>query len=169
MEVSLAAALPLAAHILLVLCVLGGVLGSALPAVPGASIIWLGVVAHGLMTGWEPLGLWIQVTIMVLALLALVSQFLITALGAKRTGATMWGVIGALLGLMVGFAIPIPILGPLAGAFGGALLAEHLATGKEGKEALRAGAGALIGTLVGTMAEFTIALVMTAVIALAFL
>jgi len=169
METTLATALPIAAHILLAVCVIGGVIGSALPAVPGASIIWLGVVAHGLMTSWQPLGLWSQVTIMVLALLALGCQFLITALGAKKSGATLWGAMGALLGLMVGMAIPIPLVGPLAGAFGGALLAEHLATGKEGHEALRAGAGAVIGALVGAVAEFAIALAMAGVIVLAFL
>jgi uncharacterized protein YqgC (DUF456 family) len=161
--------LPIAASVVLALCVIGGVIGSALPAIPGASIIWLGVVLHGVMTGWQPLGLWIQVSIMVLALLAMGCQFVVTALGAKKTGASMWGALGALVGLMVGMLVPIPILGPLAGAFGGALLAEHVATGKQGEEALLAGAGAVAGALIGAMAEFVIALVMTAVILLAFL
>ena len=120
------------------------------------------------MTGWQPLGLWTQLSIMVLTLLAIGCQFLVTALGAKQTGATMWGALGALMGLMAGIFIPIPIVGPLAGAFGGALLAEHIATGKQGEEVLKAGAGAVAGAMVGALAEFIIALVMAAVIVLAF-
>jgi len=165
---SLGETLPIIANAILVLMLLGGIVGSALPAVPGASLIWLGVVLHGVMTGWEPLGLGIQITTAVLTLLSLGCQFLVTALGAKRTGATLWGVTGAIFGLMLGFFIPIPVLGPLAGAFAGALLAEHLATGKEGEEVLRAGAGAVVGALLGTVAEIVIALVMVLVIAVAF-
>jgi len=163
----LSAYLPIAADTLLAVCVIGGVIGSILPAVPGASIICLGVLLHGLMTGWDPLGFWTQSTIMVLTLLALGSQFAVTALGAKQTGATMWGGLGALLGLIVGMSIPIPILGPLLGAFGGAVLAEQIATGKQGYDALRAGGGAVVGAILGALAEFTIALVMAAIILLA--
>ena len=169
MESFLADYLPVFAHALLVLCVVGGVIGSALPSIPGASIIWLGVVLHGLMTGWQPLGLWTQLSVMVLTLLAIGCQFVVTAIGAKRTGATMWGSLGALLGLMAGIFIPIPVLGPLIGAFAGALLAEHLATGKHGEEVIKAGAGAVAGAVIGSLAEFVIALVMAAVILLAFL
>jgi len=83
--------LPLAANILLALCVIGGVIGSVVPGVPGASIVCLGVILHGLMTGWDPLGLWTQLSILVLLLLSIASQFLIAALGAKQSGATKWG------------------------------------------------------------------------------
>jgi hypothetical protein len=165
---SLGNSLPTIANVLLGLTIVGGIIGSALPAVPGASLIWLGVVLHGMLTGWQPLGLGVQIAAAVLALLSLGSQFLVTALGAQKTGATFWGALGAVLGLMVGFMIPIPILGPLAGAFGGALLAEHLATGKKGKEALKAGTGAVVGALLGTVAEIAITLVMVLVIAIAF-
>lgn len=166
---SLGESLPMIASVLLGLTIVCGIIGSALPAVPGASLIWLGVVLHGILTGWQPLGLGVQITTAVLALLSLGSQFLVTALGAQKTGATLWGALGAVIGLMVGFMIPIPILGPLAGAFGGALLAEHLATGKKGKEVLKAGTGAVVGALLGTVAEIAIALVMVLVIGLAFL
>jgi hypothetical protein len=165
---SLGEALPIIANAILVLMLLGGIVGSALPAVPGSSLIWLGVVLHGIMTGWEPLGLGIQITTAVLTLVSLGCQSLVTALGAKRTGATLWGAVGAMFGLMFGFLIPIPVLGPLAGAFGGALLAEHLATGKKGTEVLKAGAGAVGGALLGTVAEFVIALVMVLIVGLAF-
>ena len=168
MLASVSDTLPALANLILCLTLLGGLIGSALPAVPGASLIWLGVVLHGLITGWQPLGLGVQITTAILTVLSLGCQFLVTALGAKKTGATLWGALGAVGGLMVGFFIPIPVIGPLAGAFGGALLAEHLATGKRGEEALKAGAGAVVGALLGTVAEIVIALVMVLVVGLAF-
>ena len=165
---TLSEALPTIANSLLVLALIGGLIGSILPGVPGASFIWLGVVLHGLMTGWEPLGLGVQITTAVLTACSLASGLVVTALGAKKTGASLWGALGAIGGLMLGFFIPIPVLGPLAGAFGGALLAEHLATGKEGEEMFKAGAGAVLGALLGTVAEVVIVVVMVLVIGLGF-
>ena len=45
----------------------------------------------------------------------------------------------------------------------------HEYAGKKGKEALTAGTGAVVGALLGTVAEIAIALVMALVIGLAFL
>ncbi len=166
---NVAEVLPMLANLALTLALLGGLIGSVLPGVPGASLIWIAVLFHGLLTGWHPLGLGIQLSIATLALMSLGCGFLVTALGAKRTGASLWGATGAIIGLMLGFAIPIPLLGPLLGAFGGALLAEHLATGKQGEEVLKAGAGAVIGALLGTVSELVLTLVMVVVVVLALL
>ncbi len=158
----------LAAHALLALFVILGLLGSLFPAVPGAALICAGAVLHGLLTGWDPLGLGIQVALLVMAGLSWGIQYLVSALGAKKYGASNWGVAGALLGLVLGVFIPIPILGPFLGAFGGALLLEYWAAGKDREEATRAGFGAVLGAVMGIMAEFGMALVMAVVVVVSF-
>jgi uncharacterized protein len=111
-------------HVVLVLFVLGGVVGSAVPAFPGAVLILAGSLIHGFWTGWEPLGLWVQLVLVVLTIISWGVQYVVAAYGAKRYGASNWGVFGAAVGMIVGLFIPVPILGPLIGAFCGALAFE---------------------------------------------
>lgn len=111
-------------HVVLVIFVLGGVVGSAVPGFPGAILIMVGALVHGFWTGWEPLGFFWQAALAVLTLVSWGAGYVITAYGAKRYGASRWGVVGAALGMLVGLLLPIPLVGPLLGAFGGALAAE---------------------------------------------
>lgn len=179
------AIVPWMAHILLVVFTLGGLIGSFVPALPGAMFIWIGAILHGLMTGWSPLGLKPQLIIAGLALAAGAGQFLISAAGAKRFGSSNWGVFGAGVGLLVGtLAIPIPVVGSLLGAFLGALVFELTigqkkrqedpeaeptdASGRPIPQAARAGLGAALGAVGGMMAEIGFALVMAVVVLGAF-
>lgn len=179
-------------HVVLVLFVVGGVVGSAVPAFPGAVLIMAGALIHGVWTGWEPLGPGWQVVLVALTLVSWGVQYVIAAYGAKRYGASNWGVFGAAVGMIAGIFIPVPILGPLLGAFCGALLAEVVVRwikaqnppedeeaddegdairgiGKEGtKQAAKAGFGAALGAVLGLMAELGVAIVMAGVIATAF-
>jgi uncharacterized protein YqgC (DUF456 family) len=185
-------ALPITAHVLLVLCTLGGLVGSFFPAFPGAVLIWAGALLHGLLTGWEPLGMPTQLTLAGLMAVAAAGQFAISAAGAKRFGSSGWGVLGAGLGMLIGtFAIPVPIVGSLLGAFLGALVLELTvaqpraarrtdeATGEGARsapeptrggrsedvgKAARAGFGAAVGAVLGMMAEIGVAFVMVGVI-----
>ena len=182
-DIDWSAILPWIAHILLALTTLVGVIGSFVPALPGAMIIWIGVLLHGLVTGWSPLGMQVQLIVAGLALAAGAGQFFISAAGAKRFGSSNWGVFGAGLGLLVGtFAIPIPVVGSLVGAFLGALVfelgigqkkrreqEEVDAEGRPIPQAARAGLGAALGAVGGMMAEVGFALVMAVVVAGAFI
>ncbi len=184
-DINWSAAVPWLAHVLLILTTVFGVVGSFVPALPGAVIIWIGALLHGAMTGWSPLGLRAQLILAALMLAAAGGQFLISAAGAKRFGSSNWGVLGAGIGLLVGtLAIPVPVLGSLLGAFLGALFVELVvgarkpeevtpnASAKEGGStvrAARAGVGAALGAVGGMMAEIGFALVMAVVIAGAFL
>jgi hypothetical protein len=125
MNIDWSQAVPILANVLLVLCTVGGLLGSFFPAFPGAVLIWGGALLHGLITAWDPLGLYAQMSLAALMALSAGSQFAISAMGAKRFGSTGWGVLGAGIGMLIGtFAIPIPIVGSLMGAFLGALTFE---------------------------------------------
>jgi len=171
-----------AAHVLLVVTTVGGLIGSFIPAFPGAVLIWGGAVLHGLVTGWQPLGLVPQASLAVLCALAVGGQLAISAAGAKRFGSTNWGVFGAGVGMLVGtFVIPVPILGSLLGAFGGALgfelAVQRRAAARQPAEepgdparrqelgqASKAGLGAALGAVAGMMAEIGLSFVMAGVV-----
>ena len=161
-------ALPWTAHLVLLLCCVFGMVGSAIPAVPGTVVILAGTLLHGLMTGWDPLGFWTQALMVLLVIGAQALQYAVSAMGAKKYGASKWGVAGAMLGMIVGIFIPIPVLGPFLGAFAGALLAEWAVMEKDHKEAATAGLGAMLGAVAGLMAELGVAILMVSWVVMRF-
>jgi hypothetical protein len=68
-------------------------------------------------------------------------------LGAKKYGASKFGLWGSVIGMIIGIFF-IPPWGIIVGAFIGALMGE-LASGKTGRSALRAGWGILVGNVLG--------------------
>jgi uncharacterized protein len=160
--------LPWIAHLLLLACCLFGMVGSAIPAVPGTVVILVGSLLHGLLTGWAPLGFWTQALLLVAVVGAQALQYAVSAMGAKKYGASKWGVGGAMLGMILGIFIPIPVVGPFVGAFAGALIAEWAVMEKESKEAAKAGFGAVLGAVAGLMAELGVAIGMVSWILMRF-
>ncbi len=168
MEAFLAHAVPWIAHGILVLCCLFGLVGSAIPAVPGTVVVFAGAVVHGLLTGWHPLGARTQALLLAAVIAAQALQYAVSALGAKKYGASRWGVAGAMLGMILGVFLPVPLVGPFLGAFLGALVAEWIVVTKEGGEAAKAGFGAVLGAVAGLMAEVGVAMGMIGWIVLRF-
>lgn len=138
-----------------------GVIGTVVPIVPGTTIILGAAIlhrfivgpAHGL--GWGAL--------IALAALTLGSYALDSAagyFGAKKFGATKWGLIGGVLGGISGifFGLPGIFLGPVIGAFIGEFMG-----GRALIKAGRAGWGTVVGLLVGTLAKIVIGLAMVAI------
>jgi hypothetical protein len=70
--------------------------------------------------------------------------------GARRAGASGWGVFGAGVGALAGlvFGLPGVVLGPAVGA----LVFEYFRN-PDAKKALRAGAGGFLGFLLGVIAK----------------
>ena len=170
-------------HLILVICCLVGVVGSALPAVPGALVIFGGALVHGIWTGWDPIGPHVLVLLGLLTVISWGISYAITAAGAKKSGASNWGVAGATIGMFAGLMIPIPVLNMLIGAFIGALgvelLVRYIRLQKipeeerenvqiDGKGATKAGMGAAVGAIVGLMAEMGVAILMVGLVAFVF-
>ena len=135
-----------------------GLIGTVLPAVPGAVIILAAALIHQMMLGTEKsLGWWNIAALGLLTLLSYALEFAGGYFGAKRFGATKWGAFGAMLGAIVGLFFPFPglIIGPVVGAIAGELVA-----GKRLVSAGRAGWGTLLGNLAGMLGKLTIGLVM---------
>jgi uncharacterized protein YqgC (DUF456 family) len=175
---AVAASLP---NIVLAACVLVGVIGSIVPALPGPALVLAGALIHGVWTGFSPLSWPFQLALVVLTAAALASQHAVSALGARRFGSGAWGIGGATVGLLLGtLFIPLPLFGSLFGAFLGALSGELLAARRaqrenpdaaspDVKQAARAGAGAVVGAVLGLAAQFGLTLVMVGTIGWAFL
>ena len=135
-----------------------GILGCLLPVLPGTPIILAAAIGHKIFFGSEGAG-WIVLTILTLfTLISLVLDQAASMIGAKKLGATWKGVTGAVVGGIVGLFFSIP--GILLGPFVGATLFE-LVGDREFKDAAKAGAGATIGLLVGTVGKTAIGIVMT--------
>jgi uncharacterized protein YqgC (DUF456 family) len=145
--------------------VLIGLAGTLLPILPGVPLVfgglllaaWIDGFAH---VGWPPL--------LVLALLTLVSVVVdvaATSLGAKRAGAGRAAMVGAAIGTLVGlfFGLPGLLIGPFLGAAAGQFLVRQ-----DLVDAGRAGVGAWVGFLLGSLAKLALALTMVLIFVVAW-
>ena len=135
-----------------------GLLGCFIPFLPGPPLVFIGALIYAVFTKFTVLGGRILAVLALLAALGFVLDYLATAIGAKKLGASRVGVLGAVLGLVVG-TILLPPYGAIIGAFLGALLGELVAKGRV-KKALKAGLGSLLGILGGSLAKLAISVAM---------
>jgi len=142
---------------LALLVMLLGLIGAIVPGLPGTPLILVAAVGHRLYFGTASVSNVVLVVLIALTIASLVFDFLASVLGAKKFGATWRGALGAVLGGVVGlfFSLPGIILGP----FLGAMLFEMLG-GQEYEKAAKAGAGALLGLLLGIVGKFSIGVMM---------
>lgn len=130
-----------------ILCLLAGLAGCFLPLLPGPPVAYVGLLMLHLTGDVQftatQLSLWLALVIAVQ-----VSDYFIPALGSRYGGSSRWGTRGCLVGTIVGlFFMPWGIvLGPFLGAVAGELLG-----GREARQALKSGFGALAGFLLGTV------------------
>ena len=116
------------------------------------ALLLLGSVVAGLLVAGVPLAILAGLTAV-----SAVLGFLAAALGARRYGASRWGVAGALIGGLVGiFFGPLGLLiGCVAGAVAGELL-----RGTDLAGSVRSGVGSLVGLLAGLAADLVVSVTM---------
>jgi uncharacterized protein YqgC (DUF456 family) len=140
-------------------CVLAGLAGLVLPALPGAPLLLAGLVLAAWADDFAYVGPGMLVVLGILAGLTYVADFLAGAVGARRFGASSRAVVGAALGGLVGLFFGLA--GVLLGPFIGAVLGELSARRSLG-DAGRAGVGATLGLAVGLALKIAIAVSMLA-------
>jgi len=146
--------------------VLVGMAGTVLPALPGAPLVFLGLLLAAWIDGFQRVG-WLALTLLgVLTLLSLGVDLLATSLGAQRAGASRQAILGAALGTVVGLFFGLP--GILAGPFLGAVAGEYLAR-RDVAQAGRAGLGTWLGLVLGAAAKLALAFTMLALFLTAYL
>jgi len=146
--------------------VIAGIAGSVVPALPGLPLVFAGLFLAAWLGDFQQVG-WLALGLLGgLMLLALAVDLVASLLGTRRFGASGLAVLGAAVGTVVGlfFGLPGLLLGPFVGALGGELLA-----GRGFEQAARAGVGAWLGFLIGTLAKLALAFSMLGVYLLAWL
>lgn len=153
-------------------------LAAQLMGLPGA--LWLMVLsaaAYAWWTDWDYLYVPGLITLVSLALLGELLEFLAGAGGAKAAGgskrAMVFSTIGGIVGGIV-LSIPLlfvgTIIGVCIGAFAGATLAQ-MTVERDVEHSTRVGLGAAKGTLIGILSKLSVGCVMfvvAAIVALPF-
>jgi len=134
-----------------------GLVGLILPGLPGALLIFAGLVVAAWGENFAYVGLWTIVALALIALLTYGVDFWAAMFGAKKFGASKRAIIGAFLGAVAGLFLGLPgvIFSPFIGAVIGELSAQ-----RKLPQAMRAGFGATIGLVLGTALKIALALAM---------
>ncbi len=162
--------MPLALTILLyvvgVALVVAGLIGLVLPVLPGAPLIFLGIFAVAWADDFSRIGVEGLLVTGALALMIFIIDYLAGVIGARRFGASYWGLLGAFVGFLGGlpFGLPGLILGPIVGA----VLLEY-SKDPDFRRAGKVGLGTLVGFVVGTALKYALAFVLIGVAILFYL
>lgn len=130
-----------------------GLSGLLLPIVPGAPVLFLGLLLGAWAENFQYIGLWTLLVLAVMALLTYAVEFAASVLGVKKYGGSKRAMAGAALGGIVGLFLGIP--GILFGPFVGAVIGE-LSLQRSLDEASRSGFGTVVGLAIGLAGKFAI-------------
>lgn len=145
--------------LIVVALILVGLVGIVIPVLPGTGLIFSGILLYALYFGIDTVGVVTLVVLGIAAILSIAFDYLASVYGAKKYGASKWGSLGAVLGGLFGFII-LNFPGLIFGIFVGAVAGELLVAKKDMEVSLRAGTGALLGFLGGTVLKLILGLAM---------
>jgi uncharacterized protein YqgC (DUF456 family) len=144
--------------ILAVILFIVGVLGTILPALPGATMIWLGMLVYGFFVDFQNLPWTFYVGQGLAVALIFLIDYLAGIWGVKRYGGSREAVWGSVLGGLLGVLVLGPF-GLIFGPFIGAVIGELYRKSSLNK-ALEVGIGTIIGFLGGSFIKLAIEAVM---------
>jgi uncharacterized protein YqgC (DUF456 family) len=138
-----------------------GIVGVVVPLIPGSLLLVGGVALIAWADGFVRVGWGTIVASAVIAALVWSVDLIAGALGARAAKASKWAVIGAGVGFLVGLFLGLPgiILGPAVGA-----IAFEYARNPDTRQALRAGTGAFLGFLLGSVVKITLAMIVVGIV-----
>jgi uncharacterized protein len=143
------------------LALAAGLAGLALPVLPGAPLLFAGVLLLGWAGHFATLG-WGTVTAAgVICALILAVDWVAGLLGARAFGASRWAMAGAAVGALVGlfFGLPGIVLGPIAGG-----IAFEYWKDPNFERAARAGLGVFLGFVVGSAVKMALGFALVALV-----
>jgi uncharacterized protein len=168
------------------LAMLVGLVGSALPGLPGVTLIFLSAVVYAFLTDFEFVGVPILLVLFLFAMVAFVADFFATSYGARRFGASNWGTVGGAVGGLVGALVGLllagvgSLFGLIFGTIGGIFLGEYLKRRRQGPgeqstsrgdwhRTTRAAGGVFVGFVASAIAQGLIGLASVIVFVLALI
>lgn len=149
-----------------ILFVAAGLAGTILPALPGAPLVFVGLLIAAWIDHFQKVGWFILTLLFLLMLLTFVIEIAAAGMGAKRVGASKMAVFGAAVGTIVGIFFSLP--GLLLGPFIGAVLGEYLSR-RNWEQAGKVGIGTWIGMIVGTAGKLAVIFTMVGLFVTAYL
>jgi len=152
--------------LLAVALVVVGVIGTVLPALPGAPLVFLGLLLAAWADHFQKVGWFTLLVLALLTILTFVVDFMAASFSAKRVGASWLALAGAAVGMIVGLFFNIP--GLILGPFLGAMLGEYLAR-RNWAQARRVGFGTWLGMLLGIAGKLALIFTMVGIFVLAYL
>ncbi|TAH50927.1 MAG: DUF456 domain-containing protein [Chloroflexota bacterium] len=153
---------------LTLLLILVGLIGTVIPVVPGALLIWFGILVWAVGEKFQRIDVFTLIVLGILALAATFSEYWLRPLVQTRAGFGWKQILAAIAGGIVGGILlsEIPVLGTLFGAAIGSVIGTSALTYWERKnfgEAVRAGKAYLVGCALSSFVEVLIALLMLAI------
>jgi len=152
--------------IIAVLLILVGIAGTVLPALPGAPLIFGGVLLAAWISDFQRISVFTVVVMAILAVIGIVIDYVAAAVSAKRAGASKQGIIGAAIGTLAGVFVGLwgLLFMPLAGAAVGEFIAH-----RDMLRAGKVGAATWLGLIVATAVKLAVAFTMVGVFIAALL
>ena len=139
------------------ICTVTGLSGLLLPVVPGAPILFLGLLFGAWAEDFRYIGVWTLLILAGMAGLTYVVEFAASILGVRKYGGSRRAMAGAVLGGIVGLFLGIP--GILLGPFAGAVIGE-LSLQRSLDQASRAGFGTVVGLAIGVAGKLAVGIAM---------
>ncbi len=142
---------------------------SILFGIPGTVIILIDAAVYAAFTGFDKIGWKIMITLLVLSILAELSDFAIGMAGAMEFGASKKSLAASVIGGIIGALLLSPLMlgvGAVIGAFSGGFIGVftvELFQQFNLKPALRAAWGNIVGRAAGICVKGAFALVMAAI------
>ena len=143
-----------------------GVAGTMLPAIPGVTLVFLGMLLAAWIDDFARIPLWLVVIFAILTAVAWAIDYLAAAAGAKRAGASKLAVLGAMIGTVAG--IFMGFVGLLFMPLVGAAVGEYIAQ-RDLRRAGTVGVATWLGLLVGTAVKVAIVFAMIGAFVVALL
>jgi hypothetical protein len=147
----------------LILWIIGAILtvtglsGLLLPVVPGAPLLFMGLLFGAWAEDFSYIGIWTLLLLAIMASMTYAVEFAASLVGVKKYGGSNRAMIGAALGGFAGLFMGIP--GILLGPFIGAVLGE-LSLQRSLDQASRAGFGTVVGMALGVAGKLAIGIAM---------
>ncbi len=135
-----------------------GLIGAFLPIMPGLPFSYVGLLMLQL-TENPPFSLRFMIVWAVIVVMIQFLEQIASVAGAKKMGASSYGIWGSVIGAVGGLILFPPfgiVFGPIIGAYVGELINK-----KTSREALRSAMGAVLGFFVSTFIKVIVALIMT--------
>jgi len=134
-----------------------GVAGTILPALPGVTLVFAGILLAAWIDDFARIPIWLVAILGVLTAIAWVIDYFAAAAGAKKAGASKLAILGAMIGTVAGVFTGLwgLLFMPLVGAAVGEFVAQ-----RDLRRAGTVGVATWLGLLVGTAVKVAIVFAM---------